>query len=245
MYVWCMEEQAAASQQSGELILALETATGVSSVALYQGASLMGLYEFHTDRLHARLVSVMVDRLLTDLSLEPSALAAVGMGSGPGSYTGLRVGVSVAKGLCMALDIPLLAVNSLEALAWSVQDIARALNARVCSMIDARRMEVYLGVFDAAIQQQGEIKAEILEPGSFDALLEAGPVVFVGDGVAKALSLLDHPNAIPLPDRLSTAAGLGRALQGRLRAGLVEDLVLFEPYYLKDFVATQSKKKWI
>lgn len=240
-----MEVQTAAAPGGGELILALETATGVSSVALFQGAALMGLYEFHTDKLHARLVSVMVDRLLTDLGLQPSALAAVGMGAGPGSYTGLRVGVSVAKGLCMALDIPLLAVNSLEALAWSVQDVAAALDARVCCMIDARRMEVYLGTFDAQMQQQGEIKAEILEPGSFDALLEGGRVVFVGDGVAKALPLLQHPHAITLPGRCSSAAGMGKALLRRLRAGLHEDLVLFEPYYLKDFVATQSKKKWI
>jgi tRNA threonylcarbamoyladenosine biosynthesis protein TsaB len=240
-----MEEKTAAPQQGDELILALETATGVSSVALYRGASLVGLYEFHTDKLHARLVSVMVDRLLTDLSLQPDTLAAVGMGAGPGSYTGLRVGVSVAKGLCMALDIPLLAVNSLEALAWSVQDVAAVLGARVCPMIDARRMEVYLGVFDAHMQQHGEIEAKVLEAGSFDTLLEGGKVIFVGDGVAKALPLLQHPNAIPLPGRLSTAAGMGQALSSRLRAGLQEDLVLFEPYYLKDFVATQSKKKWI
>jgi tRNA threonylcarbamoyladenosine biosynthesis protein TsaB len=231
--------------QGGEWILALETATGVSSVALYQGPALMGLYEFQTDRLHARLVSVMVDRLLTDMGLQPDALQAVGMGAGPGSYTGLRVGVSVAKGLCMALDIPLLAINSLEALAWSVQDVALALRARVCCMIDARRMEVYQGLFDPDIQQVGAITAEVLVPGCFDTLLEAGPLVLVGDGVEKALPLLQHPHAIPLPGRRSTAGGMGKALHRKLQAGLVEDLVLFEPYYLKDFVVTQSKKKWI
>jgi tRNA threonylcarbamoyladenosine biosynthesis protein TsaB len=243
-----MEEQAEkeARPEGGEWILALETATGVSSVAIYQGGALMGLYEFHTDRLHARLISVMVDRLLTDLGLQPSALAAVGMGSGPGSYTGLRVGVSVAKGLCMALDIPLLAINSLESLAWSVEDLAQSLDARICAMIDARRMEVFLGCFDREIQQQGAISAHLLEIGSLDHLLAEGRVLFVGDGVEKAIPLLEHhPNALPLPHRRSSAGGMGKALQRRFLTGMFEDLVLFEPFYLKDFVVTQSKKKYL
>ena len=230
----------------GTLILALETATAVSSVALYGDGKLVGQYTFHTDRLHAKLISVMVERLLTDLELKPSDLDAVGMGSGPGSYTGLRVGVSVAKGLCMALDIPLLAMNSLEALAWGVQDFARVRGALICPMIDARRMEVYSAVYDAELNLVQEVDARIVEGDFMAGMLAEGPVLFVGDGVAKCVEVLEgNGNALLLPERLSSAAGWGKPLHQRLEAGRFEDLVAFEPYYLKDFVATQSKKKLI
>jgi tRNA threonylcarbamoyladenosine biosynthesis protein TsaB len=227
------------------LVLAFETATAVSSVAVFRGPKLLGMIEFHTDKLHAKLLTVMVDQLLRDLGLKPTDLSAVGLSSGPGSYTGLRVGVSTAKGLCMALDIPLLSMGSLEALAWSVQDLAEELGAWICPMVDARRMEVFCSMFDQHMQVQSQVEAKVVEPGAFEAELALRRILFVGDGAEKCRGLLQHPNAIVLGGRLSTAACMGKGFWGKLQLGQIEDLVAFEPYYLKDFVATLSQKKYL
>lgn len=229
----------------GHLILALETATSVSSAALFDGDELLGVVSYHARKTHARLLTVMIDRLLSDLAISPDQLAAVGISGGPGSYTGLRVGVSTAKGLAMAQDIPLLSVSSLEAVAWSVQDLAQATGALIVPMIDARRMEVYTAVFDADLREIQPIRAQILEAGAFSDLLANQKVIFCGDGAAKASELLggQSPNAWVLPERLSTAASLGKPFLRKLEAGQTEDLIHYEPFYLKDFVATVSRKK--
>lgn len=237
-------------------ILAIETATDVSSVALFEDGKLVGLQENHANRTHARLVTVMIERLLQDIEWVPRDLSAVCVAKGPGSYTGLRVGVSVAKGLCMALDIPLLSISSLEALAWSVKDVARVMDARICPMIDARRMEVYTQTFVWSVSEVAgnhvvpvalnEPMAMIVEADSYGGELAGGKVLFVGDGAAKCAEVLaHHPNAVVLGGRLSSAAHLGAAADLHLQAGKYEDLVLFEPFYLKEFVATLSTKKMI
>jgi tRNA threonylcarbamoyladenosine biosynthesis protein TsaB len=225
-------------------ILAIETATDVSSVALFEDGRLIALRENHASRTHARLATVMIEGMLSDLELRPSDLAAIAVAKGPGSYTGLRVGVSVAKGLCMALDIPLLGVGSLEGLAWSVRDFAQAVDAGICAMIDARRMEVFAQSFDSQVNALGVPEAEIIEAGAYRGVLEAGRVIFVGDGAEKCRSILEaHPHAIVLGSRLSSAAHIGGLAHRRLLLGQVEDLVTFEPFYLKEFVATLSTKK--
>lgn len=233
-------------------ILAIETATEVSSVALFEDGRLVGLRENHANRTHARLVTVMIDRLLQDLEWTPRDLSAVCVAKGPGSYTGLRVGVSVAKGLCMALDIPLLSVSSLEALAWSVRDVAAAMGAQICPMIDARRMEVYtqafvvggLGEMAGIPIPENEPHALIVEAGSLEEEFRQSRVILVGDGAAKCAEVFaGQPNAIILGDRLSSAAHLGLVADRHLQVGKFEDLVQFEPFYLKEFVATLSTKK--
>jgi len=233
----------AEAPERGPLLLVLETATGVSSVALYERDQLLGHAEFHTQRLHAKLITVMVQQLLDNLSLQAPELAGVVVSAGPGSYTGLRVGVSTAKGLCMAIDKPLLSLGSLETLACSVRDVARVLGARIVPMIDARRMEVYCRPFDAEARPLAETKAQVVEENTFDALLAEGPVLFVGDGAEKCRALLEPRGGIVLSDRLSSAAGVGERVWEKFQAGEFEDLVTFEPYYLKNFVATVSKKK--
>ena len=227
------------------MLLVLETATGVSSVAVFEGPRLLAQTEYHANRLHARLVTVMVGQLLEGLSLEPADLAGVVVSRGPGSCTGLRVGVSAAKGLCMALNIPLLSVGSLELLAWSVQDMARALSARIVPMIDARRMEVFCRLFDAGGEPLTDTEAKVVEAGAFAEEMAAGPVLFVGDGAEKCRAILEAGGGIVLGGRLSTAGGIGPLIRGKFQAEDFEDLVLFEPYYLKNFVATVSKKKLI
>ncbi|HEX2900517.1 MAG TPA: tRNA (adenosine(37)-N6)-threonylcarbamoyltransferase complex dimerization subunit type 1 TsaB, partial [Bacteroidia bacterium] len=225
-------------------ILAIETATDVSSVALFEDGNLVSLQENHSNRTHARLVTVMIERLLQDMELKASDLDAVCVARGPGSYTGLRVGVSVAKGLCMALDIPLLSVGSLEALAWSVADIARHLDAWICPMIDARRMEVFCQLHDSQLQAQGEPIALIVEEGAFQEELARQKILFLGDGAAKCGPILSaNPNALVLGDRISSAAFMGKAAQAKFISGNHEDLITFEPFYLKEFVATLSRKK--
>jgi tRNA threonylcarbamoyladenosine biosynthesis protein TsaB len=226
------------------LILAIETATDVSSVALFDAGRLIALRENHASRTHARLATVLIEGMLSDLELKMVDLSAVVVAKGPGSYTGLRVGVSVAKGLCMALDIPLLSVGSLEALAWSVGDFAKALDAHICAMIDARRMEVFAQCFDSQLSALGNPQAEIIEAGAYAEALSTQRMLFVGDGAEKCRGILEaHPNAIVLGNRLSSAAFLGTLAHRQLELGLVEDLMTFEPFYLKEFVATLSTKK--
>ena len=225
-------------------ILAIETATDVSSVALFEDGHLVALQENHANRTHARLVTVMIDRMLHDLELRPTDLSAVSVAKGPGSYTGLRVGVSVAKGLCMALDIPLLSVGSLEALAWSVTELAQALDADICAMIDARRMEVFVQEFDPQGNPMTQPAALVVEDGAFGEWLQRRKVIFVGDGAEKCRAILgNHRNAIILGKSLSSAANMGAWATQRLVESELEDLVTFEPFYLKEFVATLSKKK--
>ncbi len=225
-------------------ILALETATNVSSVAIFEDGILVALQENHALRTHAKLVTVMIDRLLQDLELKPADLSAVAVARGPGSYTGLRVGVSVAKGLCMALDIPLLSVGSLEALAWSVADFAQSIDAWICPMIDARRMEVFTQLFDHEVNAQSQAEALIVEDGAFAAQLKERKLLLVGDGAEKCRTVFAGlANAVILGNRLSSAAYMGAIAHRRLLAGEIEDLITFEPFYLKEFVATLSKKK--
>lgn len=230
-------------RERGPVILAMETATGVSSVAAFESGKLLGVNEYHTNKLHARLITVMVDQLLSDLSLKPADLAAIAVSAGPGSYTGLRVGVSTAKGLAMALDKPLLSVGSLETLAQSVTDVARALGACIVPMIDARRMEVYCAVFDENGKEMVPTRAMVVEEGAFAELMQDRKVIFLGDGAAKCEALLASDQAIFLKNRLSSASAMGKVAWNKFQQEDFEDLVTFEPFYLKDYVATKSKKK--
>jgi tRNA threonylcarbamoyladenosine biosynthesis protein TsaB len=225
--------------------LAIESATTVTSVAVFAGPDLVGSMEYAGDNLHSKLLTSMIERLLADLELPRQQLAAVCVAQGPGSYTGLRVGVSAAKGLCLALDIPLLSVGSLDALAWQVQPIAQRLGAVILPMIDARRMEVYCQPFDADIRPLSHPEAKVLDEGSFADMLAQQPVLMIGSGAAKAQALFAaQPQAWVLPNVLSTARSLGAPGWAKLQDGQVEDLVTFEPFYLKDFVATISKRGW-
>ncbi|MEL6593222.1 MAG: tRNA (adenosine(37)-N6)-threonylcarbamoyltransferase complex dimerization subunit type 1 TsaB [Bacteroidota bacterium] len=228
-----------------QTFLAIESATDIGSVAVYEEQKLLGSIEIRKAKSHARLLTPMIQQLLKDLQLAPADLSAIAVGKGPGSYTGLRVGVSTAKGLCMALDKPLLSFGSLEALAWQSKSLASELEAWICPMIDARRMEVYAAFYDAEIQAQTEIKAEILEEGVFDSFFEERRIIFLGNGAPKSRAVLgSHPNAIILDDVSSSATAVGELLWQKWQDEAFEDLISFEPFYLKDFVATKSKK-WV
>lgn len=227
------------------LILAIETATQIGSVAVFEGEKPLGSVDIRKGKSHARLIMPMIEQLLGNLEIKAAELAAIAVSKGPGSYTGLRVGVSTAKGLCMALDKPLLALGSLETLATQVQGLAKELDAWICPMLDARRMEVYCEVFDSHLHSQMPIQAKIMEEDAFEELLADKKVIFVGDGVAKCRDILaKHPTAILLDEALSSAKDMGKELYKLFQEKAFEDLYTFEPFYLKSFVATKSKKKY-
>lgn len=224
-------------------LLYIESATEIASVALFEDEKLLGSIDYRKAKTHSRLLTSMIQTLLKDMEISPEMLDAIGVSKGPGSYTGLRVGVSTAKGLCMALDKPLLAMGSLETLAWSIQNVAQAMKAWICPMIDARRMEVYCAFFNENLQEMRPTQAEIITEGHFETLLAQQKVLFIGDGAAKCMeSLSFSPNAIVLSNVLSSAQFVGKALFYAFQQQKFEDLMTFEPFYLKNYVATEQKK---
>ncbi len=231
------------------LILCIETGTDICSVGIARGGELLSLRESDEGRDHARKVGLFVDELLRETGIAPDELDAVAVGRGPGSYTGLRIGVSFAKGLCYGLGKPLVAVGSLDALAevaredyqagiLSVDDWEHAL---LCPMVDARRMEVYAQVFDSTGAARSEVAAEVVDGESFAAFRRSGrPFVIFGNGARKCAGLLPDARFVEVAP---SARGLVRLAQWALEAGQTEDVAYFEPFYLKDFVVTTSKKK--
>ena len=231
------------------LILCIETGTDVCSVGLARDGRLLSLRESDEGRDHARKVGVFVDELLRENRLSPDELDAVAVGKGPGSYTGLRIGVSFAKGLCYGIRKPLIAVGSLDALAEvaredyeaGIVDVDDWESARLCPMVDARRMEVYARVFDTTGAPLSDVKAEVIGGDSFAAWRDGKhPFVIFGNGARKCREALPDARFIEVAP---SARGLARRAQEAFDAGRFEDLAYFEPFYLKDFVVTASKKR--
>ena len=230
------------------LILCIETGTDVCSVGIARDGELLSLRESDEGRDHARKVGVFVDELFRETGIAPDDLDAVAVGKGPGSYTGLRIGVSFAKGLCYGLQKPLLSVGSLDALAevaredyeagiLSVEEWDRAL---LCPMVDARRMEVYAQVFDTEGRALNEVSAEVIDAQSFAAFRNQGrPFVIFGIGARKCADVLSDATLVEVTP---SARGLVRLAQQAFDEGRTEDIAYFEPFYLKDFVVTTSKK---
>ena len=231
------------------MILCIETGTDICSVGIAENGELVSLRESDEGRDHARKVGVFVDEILKENRLDPDDLDAVAVGKGPGSYTGLRIGVSFAKGLCYGLRKPLVAVGSLDALCevaredyeagiLAVEDWERAV---LCPMVDARRMEVYCQQFDAQAHPLSGVEAKVLTAESFLDERRAGrTMVLFGSGAGKCKELFPEDNV-----RLVTpsARGLVKPAYEAFRHKKFEDIAYFEPFYLKDFVVTPSSKK--
>lgn len=232
------------------LILSIETGTDICSVALANDGELMALRESDEGRDHAKKVALFVDELLRETGVQPSDIDAIAVGKGPGSYTGLRIGVSFAKGMCYALDIPLIAIGSLDALAEVAREDFEAgildieeedwSQAKLCPMVDARRMEVYAQVFDVEGRAQSDVVAEVVTEESFNEWRSKGKFVIFGNGAKKCAEML--PDAI-IEDVVPSARGIVRLAEEAFNAGKFEDLAYFEPFYLKDFIVIPSKKK--
>lgn len=232
------------------LILSIETGTDICSVALANDGELMALRESDEGRDHAKKVAVFVDELLKETGVQPADLDAIAVGKGPGSYTGLRIGVSFAKGMCYALDIHLIAVGSLDAMMevaredydagiLDIEDEEWA-NGYLCPMVDARRMEVYAQVFDNTGNALSDVAAEIIEAESFSEWRNRGKLVIFGNGAAKCADVLKDAILVSVAP---SARGIVRLAEQAFAAGRFEDLAYFEPFYLKDFIVIPSKKK--
>lgn len=232
------------------LILCIETGTDICSVALSLNGKPVSIRE-ESGRDHARRVAVFTEELLREASVAPEELDAVAVGRGPGSYTGLRIGTSFAKGLCYALDIPLLGVDSLLSLGMIACENREAGlidtdcwdASRLCPMIDARRMEVYAEVFDTKLTPLSEVTAQVVEPDSLACFIKPGSDLFIfGSGAEKCVGILPS-EGVRFIDVKPSARGLCVPAQAMLDAGERVDTAYFEPAYLKDFVANVSKKR--
>lgn len=231
------------------LILCIETGTDICSVALARDGEMIALRESDEGKEHARKVGLFTQELLRENNIEPEELDAVAVGKGPGSYTGLRIGVSFAKGLCYALNIPLIAIDSLRSLAAclaeeveaGIVDIAEWERVALCPMIDARRMEVYAELFDSALNPLSEVVAEVVHDKSFsEVLLDNRKLVIFGNGAEKCRGILEWAEYVSV---VPSARGLCAEAERKMLAGEMEDVAYFEPFYLKDFIVTASKKK--
>ncbi len=231
------------------LILCIETGTDICSVGIARDGELISLRESDEGRDHARQVAVFVDELLEEMGLQPDELDAIAVGKGPGSYTGLRIGVSFAKGLAYGLGKPHLAVGSLDALTEvaredyeaGILDVDGWEEAVLCPMVDARRMEVYTQRFDSRGNALSEVSAEVIDAESFAAeRVSERPFVIFGNGAKKCEEVLSGAVWVPVAP---SARGLVRLAEESFTAGRFEDIAYFEPFYLKDFVVIASKKK--
>jgi len=222
------------------LILQIETATASCSVVLAMDGKPVALKEINQRNIHAEVITVFIEELLNSAAVAYNHLDAIAVSCGPGSYTGLRIGISTAKGLCFALDKPLIAIETLEAMAAGArhkEDYHTNENVLLCPMIDARRMEVFTAVFDADGNRIIPTKAEIVTAESFKRLLECNKILFFGDGAEKCKTLLgENPNAVFLPDFINSAAHLSEKAFEKFSQRDFEDVGYFEPYYLKDFI---------
>ena len=222
------------------IILNIETATKNCSVSISDKGNLLAISEINEGKFsHAEKLHTFILDVIKEAGLKMKDLDAIGISKGPGSYTGLRIGVSAAKGLCYALDKPLISIPTLDSMA---RQVSLEKGDLVVPMLDARRMEVYSAVFDHQYRQIRETKAEILDADSFTKALIAGKVYFVGDGAEKCSELIKHDNAIFLSDIYPSAKEMTIMSDQKYKASDFEDVAYFEPFYLKDFVAGKPKK---
>jgi len=220
------------------IILQIETATTICSVALARDGKVVAFKQVDQRNAHAEVITVFIDELLAIPGFSYSDIDAIAVSCGPGSYTGLRIGVSTAKGLCFALDKPLIAIETLEAMAFGVINEGIETDMLLCPMIDARRMEVYTSIFNSKGENIKPTAAEIIDENSFADLLQDNKVLFFGDGAEKCREVLSHnPNAQFLSGFINSATHLTKKAEEKFMAKDFEDVAYFEPYYLKDFIA--------
>ncbi|HSZ24461.1 MAG TPA: tRNA (adenosine(37)-N6)-threonylcarbamoyltransferase complex dimerization subunit type 1 TsaB [Cytophagaceae bacterium] len=218
------------------LLLSIETSTKVCSVALNKGQQLLGSSEILIEKSHSKFITQLIENLFVYAGEKMNDLDAVAVSKGPGSYTGLRIGVSTAKGLCYALDKPLISVSTLASMAYEVNKYNTS-KALLCPMIDARRMEVYCAVYDTSLNCKEEVTAKVMQEDSFKELLANQPVLFFGDGSQKCVPLFgENKNAIFIKDIYPSSVNIGTLALKAFEEGKFEDIAYFEPFYLKDFV---------
>ena len=224
-------------------ILHIETSTQVCSVAVSEDSHVIFQLEDHSGPNHAERLGSMVDEALSFTDNHAIPFDAVAVSCGPGSYTGLRIGVSMAKGICYGRNLKLIAVPTLELMCVPVllREMAEE-NALLCPMIDARRMEVYAGIYDRALKEVRPVGADVVDAETYKQWLDERPVYFFGNGAAKCMETINHPNAHLIEGIEPLAKWMQPLAERRLLNGQTEDVAYFEPFYLKDYVAKMPKK---
>ncbi|WP_422361465.1 tRNA (adenosine(37)-N6)-threonylcarbamoyltransferase complex dimerization subunit type 1 TsaB [Reichenbachiella sp.] len=223
------------------LILGIDTSTSSGSVSLLQDGQLVGSQLYSIEKSHSNLLHVMIEQMMSNAGCKMDELSAVAVAEGPGSYTGLRIGVSAAKGLCLALDIPLIAVNTLEAMAYqmyrrSTDDIL------YCPMLDARRMEVYAALFDKNFKSIKPTAPVILEEYAYEDILVDQRVLFFGDGSNKSKEVISDRNAHFIDGIVPSAEEVALLAYEKYKTKSFENVISFEPFYLKEFRTASSFK---
>ena len=224
------------------LLLSLETSTQSCSAALHDEGVLVSSKVIEIPRSAASQLAVIIDEVFHTANRKPKELKGVIVAAGPGSYTGLRIGVATAKGLCYALNIPIVSVNTLKLMAYQfletdvVKKFIQNDNVILCPMLDARRMEVYCALLDQNLNYIEEVQAKVIEENSFKDMIESTPIFFFGDGADKCKDMIKHSNAHFSSGLIPLASSLGEIGYKKWKEGVYEDLVSFEPFYLKDFL---------
>ena len=216
-------------------ILNIETSTTNCSVAIFNDLNLIEFAEVNTgDYSHSKSLHVFIDSILKKSKISPKDLSAISVSKGPGSYTGLRIGVASAKGLCFALDIPLISIETLKILSQNILN-----KGTVIPCLDARRMEVYSAVFDIDNKMIRDTRAEIINENSFEEYLEENDVYFIGNANEKLKKIITNKNAKFIDNHFPSAKQMGLLSFNKFKINRFEDLNNFEPFYLKDFVGTK------
>ena len=223
-------------------ILHIETSTDVCSVAVSEDSQVIFQQEDHSGPNHAERLGTMVDEALSFTDNHAIPFDAVAVSCGPGSYTGLRIGVSMAKGICFGRDLKLISVPTLELLCVPVllRDVLPD-DALLCPMLDARRMEVYSAVYDRALHEVRGVQADVVSADTYREWLDQRPVYFFGPGAKKCMDTIQHPNAHLIEDIQPVARWMQPLAERRLLNGQTEDVAYYEPFYLKDFVAKMPR----
>ncbi len=225
-------------------ILHIETSTDVCSVALSEDGAVLFSKEDFDGPQHAVTLGVYIDEVLSMADSHAKPIDAVAVSCGPGSYTGLRIGASMAKGICYGRSIPLIALPTLKVMSVPVllmDELPE--DALLCPMIDARRMEVYAAIYDRALNPVKEVSADIVTADSYAEYLEQHPVYFFGNGAAKCKEVITHPNARFVDGIQPLARWMFPLADRQYLDGTFQDVAYFEPFYLKEFVATVAKNK--
>lgn len=222
------------------MILSIDASTTGCSVALFDGPDLISCAESRIERSSAEMLTTLIDNVLYTCKVNKKDLDAIAVAKGPGSYTGLRIAVSTAKGLAFALDKPLLSYGTLDVLVQQIYGISQQM---ICPMIDARRMEVYAAFYESSTKKiVSDVEATIVDNESFAEVLEMNTVLFIGEGSTKCKDVIEHPNAKFLEEVLLPSAKYsGRICYEKYCNGDFEDLIFFEPNYLKEYMFKTKK----
>lgn len=224
------------------MILSIEASTKSGSVALLQDDQILGNQQYNLDKSHSSLLHVMIEQLMSNCALTLQDLDAIAIAEGPGSYTGLRIGTSSAKGLCYSLDIPLIAINTLESMAYQVYRSNKEFDL-YCPMIDARRMEVYTLLTNNEFKVVNKTEPVIIDADSYATELIDKRVLFFGDGAFKCKDVIVNKNAFFLDDIVPSAVDVCLLAKKKFDNSEFENVISFEPFYLKEFRLATAKNK--